>query len=76
MGKGKGLIERKVIRVRRGFILFEFLGVPFLRLNKLIKKINKVLDVKFHLIHNSLFTYRLWTKNNKYMYYHNKYLFQ
>jgi ribosomal protein L16/L10AE len=27
MGKGKGLIERQIIRVRRGVTLFEFKGV-------------------------------------------------
>lgn len=29
MGKGKGLVERKVIRVRRNTILTEFLGIPY-----------------------------------------------
>lgn len=27
MGKGKGLIDRKIIRIRRGVTLFEFKGV-------------------------------------------------
>ena len=27
MGKGKGLIERKIIKIRRGVTLFEFKGV-------------------------------------------------
>ena len=49
MGKGKGLIERKAIRIRRGFSLFEFKGVPIIRLRKLIKKINKFLNIKFFL---------------------------
>lgn len=50
MGKGKGLIERKVIRIRRGVVLFEFLGVNPLNLKKLIKKINKYLNVKFFIL--------------------------
>jgi ribosomal protein L16/L10AE len=27
MGKGKGLIERQIIRIRRGVTIFEFKGV-------------------------------------------------
>lgn len=27
MGKGKGLIERQIIKIRRGVTLFEFKGV-------------------------------------------------
>jgi len=27
MGKGKGLIERQIIRIRRGVTLFEFKGI-------------------------------------------------
>lgn len=50
MGKGKGSIERKVIRIRRGVVLFEFKGIPQTKLQKLIKKINKALSVKFTYI--------------------------
>ena len=74
MGKGKGLIERKVIRVRRGFVLFEFLGVPTIKLKKLILKINKFLDVKFTVIKQENIYFSLWSKKNKYIYYHDKYL--
>lgn len=59
MGKGKGLIERKVIRIRRGVVLFEFLGVNMLKLKKLIKKINKYLNVKFFVISNENLTFNL-----------------
>ena len=76
MGKGKGLIERKIIRVRRGFVLFEFLGVPLIKLRKLIKKINKVLDVKFEVIDKNSRYFNIWSKNNKYFHYHEKYLVQ
>jgi ribosomal protein L16/L10AE len=27
MGKGKGLIERQIIRIRRGVTIFEFKGI-------------------------------------------------
>lgn len=52
MGKGKGLIERKVIRARVGFILFEFTGVSPRKLQKFCTKINKVCSIKFSIIAN------------------------
>lgn len=76
MGKGKGLIERKVIRVRKNFILLEFMGIPILKLHKLVKYLNKVLSVKMYLIKNYNHCFSLWSKNNKYVTYHDKYLFQ
>ena len=75
MGKGKGLIERKVIRIRRGVVLFEFLGVNIIKLKKLIKKINKYLNVKFFVISKENTNYNLWSKKNKYSYYYDKYLY-
>lgn len=74
MGKGKGLIERKILRVRRGFVLFEFLGVSRIKLSKLILKINKFLNVKFIITYKKKINYNLWAKKNKYIYYHDKYL--
>lgn len=75
MGKGKGLIERKVIRIRRGVVLFEFLGVNVAKLKKLIKKINKYLNVKFFIITKENINFNLWSKKNKYLYYYEKYLY-
>ena len=76
MGKGKGLIERKVLRVKNNFILFEFLGIPFLRLQKLANYLNKFLSVKFYITGKPNFNYSLWSKKNKFIIYHDKYLFQ
>lgn len=76
MGKGKGLVERKVIRVRRNFIILEFKGVPFLKLKKLLKFVNKLFSVKMFLVCNYSKNFSLWSKNNKYITYHDKYLFQ
>ena len=76
MGKGKGSIERKVIRVRRNFVLFEFKGIPIIKLKKLIIFINKLLSVKFFLIKNYDKNFSLWTKNNKYISYHEKHLYR
>lgn len=75
MGKGKGMIERKVIRVRRGFILFEFYGVSFLKLKKFSKKINKFCNIKFSILRKKTLYFPSWSKNKNYIYYHNKYLF-
>lgn len=74
MGKGKGMIERKVIRIRRGVVLFEFIGVSPSKLKKFALKINKVCSVKFNIITNNILTYPLWSKSNKYIYYYGKYL--
>lgn len=76
MGKGKGSIERKTIRIKKNFILFEFKGVPVIKLKKLLKFFNKVLSVKFYILSNYNINFSLWSKTNKYMYYHEKYLFQ
>jgi ribosomal protein L16/L10AE len=75
MGKGKGMIERKVMRVRRGFVLFEFKGVHIIKLKRLVTKINKKLDVKFIIYKKDLKKYGFWIKTNKFLYYINKYLF-
>lgn len=52
MGKGKGLIERKVIRIKKNFKLFEFKGVSPIKLKKLLIFINKLMSVKFFLYKN------------------------
>ena len=57
MGKGKGMLERKVIRVRRGFILFEFKGIPLNKIIKLIYTVNKKTHVKFILYKKKNITY-------------------
>lgn len=59
MGKGKGMIERKVIRIRRGVVLFEFIGVAPIKLKKFSLKINKICSVKFSIISNNKSFYPL-----------------
>lgn len=75
MGKGKGLIERKIIRIRRGVVLFEFLGVSIIKLKKLVKKINQILNVKFYVLYSYKTYFSLWSKRKRYVYYHDKYLY-
>lgn len=75
MGKGKGMIERKVIRIRRGVVLFEFKGISPIKLQKLIKKINKILSVKFTYIFEYDKRYCIWSNREKYIYYFSKYLY-
>jgi ribosomal protein L16/L10AE len=57
MGKGKGLVERRIIRVYKNTVLFEFFGIPFYKLLIVTKKINKKLNFKIKLIskHNNLY---------------------
>ena len=57
MGKGKGLVERRIIRVYKNTILFEFFGIPFNKLKTIVKKINKKLNFNIKLIskNNNLF---------------------
>lgn len=76
MGKGKGLIDRRVIIVKQNFILLEFKGVPIIRLKKLIKNLNKFLTVKMYVLTKNLKYFSLWAKKSKYIIYHDKYLFQ
>jgi len=75
MGKGKGLIERKIIRIRRGVTLFEFKGISKPKLIWLSNKINKKLKVKINIFYKKpdIF-YKIWSKKNQYNYYYNKYL--
>ncbi len=74
MGKGKGLVERRIIRVYKNTILFEFFGVPFYKLNNITKKINKKLNFKIILISNSINFYKNPFKLNSPVKYFNKYL--
>jgi ribosomal protein L16/L10AE len=48
MGKGKGLIERQIIRIRRGVTLFEFKGVSKSKIIWLTNEMNKKLKIKIN----------------------------
>lgn len=74
MGKGKGLFERKVIRIKKNFIIFEFKGVNFFKLNWFLKKINKISNLRFKLISNKPIFYKNWFKLNSQSYFNTKYL--
>jgi ribosomal protein L16/L10AE len=52
MGKGKGSFERWVIRLKQGFVLSEFIGIPKYRLNKILIKFNKKFNMKLYLVDN------------------------
>jgi hypothetical protein len=47
MGKGKGNIDRKVLKLNKNFILFEFYGISIYKLYFFVNKINKKLNFKF-----------------------------
>ena len=59
MGKGKGMVDRKVMRIRRGVTLFEFIGVPLKKLYLLIPKLNRKLDIKLTYFKNNFRPYGL-----------------
>lgn len=74
MGKGKGLFERKVIRLKKNFIIFEFKGINFFKLNWFLSKINKISNLRFKLISKKNNIYRNWFKLNTQSYFNIKYL--
>jgi len=74
MGKGKGLVDRRIIRVYKNTILFEFMGIPFYKLLLITKKINKKLNFKIGLISKKDNLYKSSFKLNTPMKYFNKYL--
>lgn len=74
MGKGKGLIERRIIRIYKNTVLFEFFGIPFYKLINITKKINKKLNFKIILISKKNNFYKNPFKLNTPVKYFNKYL--
>jgi len=74
MGKGKGLVERKIIRVYKNTILFEFFGIPFYKLLKISKKINKKLNFNLKVIMQNSKLNKQPFKLNTPIKYYNKYL--
>lgn len=73
MGKGKGLFERRIVRVAKNTILFEFIGVSPYKLNFFIKKINKKLGLRSYLLINKKKMYKSLTKTNFIVSYFNKF---
>lgn len=73
MGKGKGLFERRIIRLRKNSILFEFMGIPFNKLNFFIKKINKKLSFKTYILCSNSFKFKTLSKHSEITTYYNKF---
>lgn len=59
MGKGKGMLERQVLRVKKNFILFEFSGFSSYRLNKFCFFVNKRTRLDFRLFFLKNINYNL-----------------
>ena len=76
MGKGKGMLERSVIRSKKNFSIFEFKGFSNYRLNKFYLNINKKLNLGLYIYfkNNKIINYNLWCKNTKYITFFDKYL--
>jgi hypothetical protein len=75
MGKGKGMLERSVLRIKKNFILFEFKGYTRCKLKKFCFYINKRLKLNFYLFYKNTYTYKynLWCYKNHYINYFDKY---
>lgn len=74
MGKGKGLFERRIIRLPKNRILFEFSGISFYKLKHFVKKINKKLNFKTSIFFNHKNYFKTATKHNLIFNYYVKYL--
>lgn len=74
MGKGKGMLERAVIRFRKNFKIFELKGYSDYRIQKFCINVNKKLNLKIMIKNNYNIVYNLWCKNNLYLNYFEKYL--
>jgi hypothetical protein len=69
------LIERQIIRIRRGVTIFEFKGISKSKVVWLTNEMNKKLKVKIKCFFKKTDVfYKIWSKKNKYSYYYNKYL--
>lgn len=59
MGKGKGAMERKVIRLQKNFVLFEFKGVNYYKTHWFLKKLNKISNLRFTVIFKKILYHQL-----------------
>lgn len=75
MGKGKGSLERKVMRLKKNFILFEFFGVSVFKLKWFLNTINKKSGLRFQLFIPQIKQIQNWCKPNTSRYYYSKYLY-
>jgi len=74
MGKGKGLVERKTVRLRKNVPIFEFYGFPFPLLKRMLFKLNKKMNLKLRLINDRVHKTRFWGSRDKYIILYEKYL--
>jgi ribosomal protein L16/L10AE len=73
MGKGKGMFDRWMFKIQRGFILAEFLGISFYKLSHSINWLNKKLKLKLKIICSKKITFlKNWTNSNS-VFFFNKY---
>ena len=74
MGKGKGSIDRKVLKLKKNFILFEFCGMSYYKLNWFVNKINKKLNFKFRIFSKKITLNSTWFCRKNYNFFYKKYL--
>lgn len=73
MGKGKGLFNRRIIRLPKNSVLFEFSGVSLYKINFFVKKINKKLNFKTYVLYNKNFQFKNLSKHSFISNYYNKF---
>ena len=59
MGKGKGMIERQVLRVKKNQKIFEFSGLSIYRINKFCLNLNKKTKLSFFILNLNKTYYNL-----------------
>lgn len=74
MGKGKGTADRKVLRIKKNFVLFECKGMSLYKLKWFVNKINKKLNFKFSFFFKKLILKTNWFNKKTYSFYYKKYL--
>lgn len=74
MGKGKGTVDRKVLKLKKNFILFEFRGFSIYKVKFFVNKINKRLNFKFGFIYKRIIICSSWFQRKDYSFFYKKYL--
>lgn len=74
MGKGKGNIDRKVLKLKKNFVLFEFSGFSYYKLKWFIIKINKKLNFKFVFFMKKFIFKGDWFNHKTSSFYYKRYL--
>lgn len=78
MGKGKGVFNRWVLKLRRGTTLVETIGLSLSFLKKVVVWFNKQSSLKLHIVYNinNLKKVRIWNTSQCWYYYIKNFRYQ